>query len=94
MRPFLSVSDTDTRTRSREHITPVLKSLYWLPVSIDFHILLLVFKALHGLAPAYMSHMLTVYESFRPLRSSGTSLLLFQSAGLKPLVRQLSAFML
>ncbi|KAF7668554.1 hypothetical protein LDENG_00004970, partial [Lucifuga dentata] len=61
-----------TRTRRRAHISPILKSLHWLPVSfhIDFKILLLVFKALHGLAPRYLSEMLSVHEPVRPLRSS------------------------
>ncbi len=38
-----------------DHITPTLKDLHWLPVKfrIDFKILLIVFKALHGLAPDY-----------------------------------------
>jgi len=36
------------------HITPVLKHLHWLPVKyrVTFKIVLLVFKVLHGLAPA------------------------------------------
>ncbi|XP_041807510.1 uncharacterized protein LOC121616777 isoform X2 [Chelmon rostratus] len=40
-----------TNTSRRQHITPVLFSLHWLPVSfrIDFKILLFVFKALNGL---------------------------------------------
>ena len=40
-----------TKTGKREHITPVLASLHWLPVTlrIDFKILLLVFKAQNGL---------------------------------------------
>ena len=40
----------------RAHITPVLKSLHWLPVSvrIEFKILLLTFRALHGQAPSYI----------------------------------------
>lgn len=46
-----------TGTKKREHITPVLASLHWLPVCfrIDFKILLLVFKILNGLAPSYLS---------------------------------------
>ena len=45
-----------TKTRMREHITPVLASLHWLPVvfRIDFKILLLVYKALNGMAPLYV----------------------------------------
>ncbi|KAF7664579.1 hypothetical protein LDENG_00169610 [Lucifuga dentata] len=62
------------RTRRRAHITPILTSLHWFPVSfrIDFIILLLVFKALHGLASRYLSEMLSIHEPVRPLRSSFT----------------------
>ena len=49
-----------TRTRKATHITPVLRSLHWLPVSfrIDFKILLLVYKALNGLGPSYIADLL------------------------------------
>ena len=42
-----------TGTKKREHITPVLAQLHWLPVKfrIDFKILLFVFKAVNGSAP-------------------------------------------
>ncbi|KAK0140290.1 hypothetical protein N1851_022732 [Merluccius polli] len=40
-----------THTRSREHITPILHSLNWLPINIIFKTLLLTFKALHHLPP-------------------------------------------
>ena len=44
-----------THTKKHEHITPVMRSLHWLPVRsrIILKILLLVYKYLHGLAPAY-----------------------------------------
>ncbi len=47
-----------TGTRKFEHITPLLKSLQWLPVQyrITFKIFLIVYKALNGLAPQYISH--------------------------------------
>ena len=66
-----------TNTRKMDHITPVLKSLHWLPVSqrIDFKILLVVYKALNGLGPKYILDLLVLYEAPRPLRSSGTGLL-------------------
>jgi len=66
-----------TKTKKVEHITPVLKSLHWLPVSqrIDFNRLLLVYKSLNGLAPKYITDLLSVYQPSRPLRSSGSSLL-------------------
>ncbi len=64
-----------TRTRTSEHITPVLRSLHWLPVTfrIDFKVLLLVYKSLNGLGLKYMSDMLTEYKPNRPLRSLGSS---------------------
>lgn len=66
-----------TRTKMREHITPVLASLHWLPVvfRIDFKILLLVYKALNGLAPSYLVDCLPRYAPNRPLRSSSADLL-------------------
>ena len=44
------------------HITPALYELHWLPVlaRIHFKILLLAFKAIHGLAPAYISNLLVI----------------------------------
>ncbi|MDF4331524.1 hypothetical protein P3396_23550, partial [Vibrio parahaemolyticus] len=59
-----------TNTKRVEPITPVLKSLHWLPVCqrIDFKILLLVYKALNGLGPKYISDLLVHYEASRPLR--------------------------
>jgi len=40
----------------RDHITPVLRQLHWLPVKqrIDFKLAVLVYKSLHGLAPPYL----------------------------------------
>ncbi len=64
-----------TRTRKSEHITPVLRSLHWLPVifRIDFKVLLLVYKSLNGLEPKYMADMLSEFKPNRPLRSVGSS---------------------
>ena len=46
-----------TGTRRRDHITPVLQQLHWLPVRkrIDFKVACLVFKSLTGQAPEYLS---------------------------------------
>ena len=46
-----------TRTKRFDHIPPVLASLHWLPVKAraDFKVLLLTYKALHGLAPTYLT---------------------------------------
>ena len=57
-----------TETKKREHITPVLSSLHWLPVRyrIDFKILLFVFKSLYGLAPEYLSDLVKVHHPPEP----------------------------
>ena len=45
-----------TSTRRRDHITPVLKSLHWLPVRarIIFKILIFAFRAVQGGGPDYL----------------------------------------
>ncbi len=57
-------------TKRHDHITPVLRELHWLPVRqrIKFKILVFVFKALHGLAPEYISELLVHYKPTRHLR--------------------------
>uniref|UniRef100_A0A8C6NS09 5'-AMP-activated protein kinase subunit gamma-1 n=1 Tax=Nothobranchius furzeri TaxID=105023 RepID=A0A8C6NS09_NOTFU len=69
--------DLLTGTSKRDHITPVLASLHWLPVSyrIHFEILLFVFKSLHDLAPFYISELLSAYVPARTMRSSSQALL-------------------
>ncbi|XP_070564524.1 uncharacterized protein [Ptychodera flava] len=61
-----------TKTRKRDHITPILKELHWLPVSyrIQFKILLLTYKSIHGLAPSYLAELIEVNTPSRSLRSS------------------------
>ena len=60
------------------HIIPTLYELHWLPVlaRIQFKILLLAFKAIHGLAPAYISNLLVIKcKSLYNLRSNSGILL-------------------
>lgn len=66
-----------TRTKRREHISPILASLHWLPVKsrIEFKILLLTFKALNNIAPLYLKELLIPYKPTRALRSQNSSLL-------------------
>ena len=66
-----------TRTKMREHITPVLASLHWLPVEyrIKFKTLMFVFKALNGLAPHYISELIDYASKARSLRSEDKKLL-------------------
>ena len=67
-----------TGTKRSDYISPTLAALHWLLVSFrfDFKILLLVFKALNGQAPAYICDLLLPYEPERCLRSTGTALLM------------------
>ena len=46
------------------HVTPLLKSLHWLPVKyrIIFKVLLITFKAIHGLAPVYISELISIRD--------------------------------
>jgi len=52
-------------------ITPLLFDLHWLPVKfrIDYKILLLVFKCLHGEGPEYLASLLEHYQQPIALRS-------------------------
>ena len=65
------------RVKKFDHISPVLNNLHWLTVRkrMTFKILLITYKALHGLAPTYLSELLTVYKPSRCLRSEISSLL-------------------
>ncbi|XP_044183836.1 uncharacterized protein LOC122964347 [Acropora millepora] len=63
--------------RKQDHITPTLKALHWLPVEkrIIFKILLMTYKTLNGLAPSYLTTLITPYHPTRKLRSSSRSTL-------------------
>jgi dsDNA-binding SOS-regulon protein len=73
------------RKRKHEHVTPLLKSLHWLPVEqrISYKINLLTFKALHGQAPSYLRELITEYKPTRHLRSNSKGLLQEKKARLK-----------
>ena len=74
-----------TRTRRREHITPVLKSLHWLPIECrpKFKLLLFTYKAVAETAPPYISELIEKQHSTRALRSSSRSLLAVPSTRTK-----------
>ncbi|XP_029924039.1 uncharacterized protein LOC115371064 [Myripristis murdjan] len=63
-----------TRTPSTHHITPILQQLHWLPITyrIQYKILLLTFKAIHNLAPPYLSDLLHIATPARTVRSSSS----------------------
>ncbi|XP_072037136.1 uncharacterized protein [Amphiura filiformis] len=66
-----------TRVKGRCHMKPVLRQLHWLPVKkrIIFKILLITFKAIHGLAPDYIKEIIVIRKPTRLLRSSSELLL-------------------
>ena len=66
-----------TFTGKFDHITPVLIDLHWLPVyyRVIFKLLLLTYKALNGLAPCYLSDLLSYRSSCYSLRSVTNKLL-------------------
>ena len=55
------------------HISPMLYQLHWLPVQhrVHFKILILTFKAIHGLAPKYIIELINIKpRSIYNLRSN------------------------
>jgi hypothetical protein len=68
---------TLTRCSPENHITPILKSLHWLPIKIriDFKILLMTYKCVNSLAPEYLCNLVTKKKCPRPLRSEKLDLL-------------------
>jgi hypothetical protein len=59
-------------TKKRDHITPILRDqLHWLPIDqrIHFKILLLTYKAFHGVAPSYLKDLISLYVPPRVLRA-------------------------
>ena len=59
----------------------IMRDLHWLPIRarINFKVLLLTFKALHGLAPQYLQSLLSAKTSRYNLRGSNTLLLTMPS---------------
>ena len=58
--------------KKNDHIMPILEEIHWLPIRyrIQFKILLLVYKCLHGLAPQYLTELIKLRCPPRTLRSS------------------------
>ena len=61
------------------HITPILHTLHWLPVSfrIIFKIAVITFKAIHGMAPGYVCDLVKIsWHERYSLRSTKELLLM------------------
>lgn len=66
------------RLRKFDHVTPALRELHWLPVAkrIEFKVLLLTYKCIHGNAPTYLQELIELKTSIRNLRSNNGTLTL------------------
>ena len=86
-----SAARLSTGTRKHEYISPILRSLHWLPIPerIDFKLLLLAFKSLNDVAPLYMDELLVRYRPSRNLRSANKELLVQPKYNLKHIVTEL-----
>jgi len=74
-----------SKTKKFDHISPVLKSLHWLPIRkrIEFKTLLLSYRCVNGMAPQYLAELLTPYVPSRKLRSADQNLLHVPACRLK-----------
>ena len=70
----------------------MLVSQHWLPVKAraDFKVLLLTYKALHGLVPTYLYDLVLPYIPTRTLRSQDAGLLIVPRISSKQLEAGLS----
>ena len=67
-----------TLSKIYDHISPILRLLYWLQVDkrIVFKIILLVHHSMYGASPVYLQDSIPKYNPARHLRSSSDTLLL------------------
>ena len=73
------------KKRKREHITPFLMQLHWLPVRfrIQYKLAVLAYRFFDGSLPSYLSEALFAYETSHSLRSSDMKLLKIPRFNLK-----------
>jgi hypothetical protein len=66
------------RSSKFDHISPLLHSLHWLPIShrIDYKISSLTYSAVCGTGPEYLSELISIYTPSRSLRSSSDTRIL------------------
>ena len=65
-----------TRSKAAMHIPPIRKDLHWLPIQerINYKIIVTVYKCIHGLAPNYLSSILTTRTRDNRLRQNRCSM--------------------
>ena len=72
-----SAARTLTGQKRREHITPVLYKLHWLPMRrrSQYKYTVITYKAVNGLGPKYLEELLKHHQPVRSLRSADEHLL-------------------
>ena len=65
------------KKRRRDHVTPLLRQLHWLPVKsrIDYKLAVFAYRYFDNTLPPYLSAVLSTYNPSRELRSSHEKLL-------------------
>ena len=55
------------RSRKRDHVTPLLRELHWLPVNerIIFKVCVYCYKCINNIAPVYLSNTIHLYKPTR-----------------------------
>ena len=83
------------KKRRRDHITPVLRDLHWLPVKFrwQFKLAILAYRHFEGTLPTYLSDVLCIYQPSRSLRSSNEKLLKVPRRSLKSAGERSFSFM-
>ena len=67
-----------TNTPKYNHVTPVLRTLHWLPIKqrVIYKIVIMSFKAIYGLAPDYISNLVSIQQPSRYFLRRNSELLI------------------
>ena len=67
-----SAARLTVKAKKRDHITPILSSLHWLPIHarIEYKLSVICHNFFFNSSPSYLSDLLSVYTPARQLRSS------------------------
>ena len=83
---FQRIQNTTARLvmglKRSDHVTPILENLHWLPFEkkIEFKILLITYKTIHGQSADYLKPLIEMYQPSRTLRSASRTLVCPQKA--------------
>ena len=86
---------TMVRRRRRDHVTPLLKELHWLPVKFlcQYKTATLAYRHFEGSLPPYLPSSLCTYEPSRSPRSSNEKLLKIPKRNLRSFGQRSFSFM-